>query len=248
MTISRRDFFLAGSTASALWLAGCGGGGSAGGAPKAVTSTASNTCSATSVTNATGNSTYEVAFSNDTAFAHADIPLMLVPAVGDRMMGCTNQIVSGVEGIDQELTICFIQTLTAAQTCNGDIVRALRLHLSIPHDSSGHTLSQDDVFTWAADSTNPTGSQKLFSGELIVTAPLQDDGQNCAVYRITGGTLKLVYFDGIASATLQLSNVTATAAAAGSGNNAAYSPGGRVQMDGQLLTSFQLLSLLPKAV
>ncbi|WP_374594433.1 hypothetical protein [Aquabacterium sp.] len=247
MTISRRDFLLAGSALSTLWLTGCGGGASAGGQPTATTAAAVGSCIATSVTNATaGHGDYAVTFSNTTAFAHADIPLMLVSAVGERFMGCTNQIVIGVESPDQELTLCFVQTLTDAQTCNGNIVRALRLHLSIPHDASSTTLLLGDTFTWAADSANPTGGQKLFSGELIVTDPQADDGNNCAAYQITGGTLVLDEL-GLGTATLRLTNVTATAAAAGSGNNAAYASGGQVQMDGTLGLMFESLSLIPIA-
>lgn len=249
MTISRREVLFSGSALSVFWLAGCGGGGSAGGAPKPAV-TGASTCTAATVTNATaGHGDYAVTFSNTTAFAHADIPLMLVPAVGERLLGCTNQIVTGVENPYQELTLCFVQTLTDAQTCNGNIVRALRLHLSIPHDASSNTLSPSDTFTWAADSSSPTGSQKLFSGELVVTDPQANDGNNCAAYQITGGALALTTFNTAGAVELQLTNVTATAAAAGSGNNAAYASGGSVHMDGTLYLAFEpLTTLIPIAV
>jgi hypothetical protein len=245
MTISRRELLFSGSALSVVWLAGCGGGGPASGAPKPGVTT-SSTCTAATVTNAGSG---EVTFSNVTTFPHADIPLMLVPAVGERLMGCTNQIVTGVENPYQELTLCFVQTLTDAQTCNGNIVRALRLHLSIHHDTSSATLDSGYTFTWAADSSGPAAGEQLFSGELIVTDPQSDDGNNSAVYRITGGTLVLDSFSSAGLASLQLTNVTATAAAAGSGNNAVYAGAGQVHMDGTLNLLFDAIpALIPVAV
>lgn len=233
MLISRRDLFMAGSTASALLLTGCGGGGSADGAPKKTSATSSNAC-------ATLDYKYKVLFSNAVSFPNSDLPLVVEDGL-NLYGGCSNQIVSGSEGFIQELFVSVVQIVSAAQSCSKGYIRTLRLHLSIPHDTSGTTIDVGDVF-YLGDPTNP-GSSKLFSGEMILTDPAAPDGQNSWAYEIMGGSLE-VTSDVIPFSvyTLKLSNVVAKAANAGSGNNLAYAGGGQVEMNGELVVLYEALT------
>lgn len=231
MLISRRDFFMAGSAASALLLTGCGGGGSADGAPK---TTKSNAC-------ATLTSPYTVLFSNAVSFANSDLPLILPDDMQNLYLGCSNQIVSGSEGLLQEMFVSFIQIVSAAQSCSKGYIRTLRLHLSIPQDTSGNQVAIGDVF-YLGDPTNP-GSGKVFSGEIILTDPAAADGQNSWAYQIVGGSLQVTNeYNPIGVLPLQMTNVVAKAANAGSGNNQAYASGGQVEMNGVLPVLFEALT------
>lgn len=241
--LSRRTFLLAGSASTALWLTGCGGGGSADSAPwnqtSATSPTVSTSCTAATVDAING---YEIAFTGAIALPNASIPLSMVSAASEIFAGTTNAI-SSSEGLEKELFISFIQPLTAAQTCSTAMVRTLRLHLSIPQDTTADTIEPGDVFAWG-DPTSP-GSSKVFTGELIVTDPSADDGANCWAYKIMSGTITVVAFDGLSSAQLELSNVVATASLAGSANNAAYAGGGQFSMNGQIVVPVEpLLSVI----
>jgi len=188
----------------------------------------------------TDPSGYVVNFSNTTAeFNSPGTPMEVDFGLGlqNKFFGCTNQIVVGSEGPLQELYVSFIQPMTSV-----GLVRALRLHLSIPHDTSGSTLMPGYTFG-VGDPTNPTNCAEVFAGSLIVSDPTAADNSNCWAYQITSGTVQILNglnFVGLAA--LRLTNVVATAQAAGAGNNAAYGGSGRVQMDGVLPILFEPLT------
>lgn len=248
MNISRRDLLLSGSAASTLWLTGCGGGGSADGAPKPSTGTG-NTSGSCAVRVSEGvdtpaNSTgYFLAFSNTTAFQSPNTKMVVDMAlINDFVFGCTNQITTGSEGPFQELFVSFIQYLPMATTgYSTDLVRNLRLHLSIPHDMSGETIFPGDTFN-VGDPTNPGGCY-VFSGTMIVSAPAAADGANSWAYEITSGTVQILdQLNLFGLGGVKLNNVVATAAAAGNGNNAAFSAGGQLQMNGLMPVVFEALT------
>lgn len=250
MSFSRRDFLLAGSAASTLWLTGCGGGGSADGAPKPGTSVGGGggstaTCSLTQATlDAPALAEQKIVFSNATGFADAGKDFIFDSTVQNLYNGTTNQFVTGSEGFLQELFVSYMQPLPASQTASNKLLlRNLRLHLSIPHDTSGDTLQSGYTFN-VGDPTSAKACE-LFSGSLIVTDPTATTNSTWA-YQIVSGTVQIVGPFSPLSGYLKLNNVVATAAAAGvgSGINAAGSSD-RVEMNGYVLLQISpILTLL----
>jgi len=225
MIISRRDFFLSGS---------------ADGAPKA--SARSNAC-------ATLTDTYQVHFTNAVSFANSDLPFVVADDFTNMYFGCSNQISSTSEGLLQEMFVSATQIVSASQSCSKGYIRTLRLHLSIPHDTSGTQINANDVF-YIDDASNPgyprigtAGSGKLFSGEIIVTDPSAPIGQDSWAYTIIGGSIQVrSEYNPVGLLPLELTSVIAKASAAGSGNNGAYASGGQVEMNGTLPILFEALT------
>lgn len=244
MSFSRRDFLMAGSAFSTVWLAGCGGGGSASGAPKVSSgggTPPAATCNASRATTGIGDpdpAQLKVMFSHAVGMSDVGLDLTIDPVLSNTIYGCTNQSVYGVEGLSQELFVSAVQMLPASQTSIGRaLIRNLRMHLSIPHDTSGTVFQQGDTFT-VGDPTS-THACYVFNGTLLVTDPSAATNGSWA-YQIVSGVVEIV---GVVT-TLKLSNVVATAAAAGvgAGVNAAGAPD-QIEMNGYLPVLTEYLTL-----
>lgn len=255
MNFSRRDFLLAGSALSTLWLAGCGGGASASGEPKPTTAGAVTTSTGScGVMTAADNqwdssSTPAISFTNFTPAALSVAPFFLtsngssvvasdlVPTLDvTPYMGSSNPYGNGLpQDNTQEMFVSIVQTVNASSTALA-AVRALRLHLAIPPDATNNTLLQPGYTFEVGDPTNATCA--VFDGLLVVNDPAADDGSNNWAFQIVSGQVKILYFDGLASIALQLTDVVASADAAGTGNNSAV---GSVTMNGKVLLAFDLI-------
>lgn len=254
MSFSRRNFLLAGSALSTLWLTGCGGGASAGGEPKPAAETAATSTGSCGAMTATDNPTYTsftsaIRFTDFTQTALNVAPFFLttagssvvasdlIPSQGVvPVMGASNPYGSGLpQDNTQEMFVSVVQTVNASSTALA-AVRTLRLHLAIPPDATNNSMLHPGYTFEVGDPTNATCA--VFDGLLVVNDPAADDGSNNWAFQIVSGQVKILYFDGFASIGLQLTNVVASAAAAGTGNNSGLDS---VTMNGQVLLAFDLI-------
>lgn len=234
MSITRREFLIAGSATSTLWLTGCGGGGSADGAPKAKAAVP-GVCTAEASTTPSLN----IAFSNVSgAFPSSSVPM--TPTEQLKIMGCTNPLVAGVEGSVQELFVDVVQRLSGSgcdsTTGASELIRSLSLHLAIPRDPSDSTSL--DTAPMVFNYGDPTDTAvRAFGGLLVVNDP--DSSQNWA-YQITGGTVEITAFGGLGLGIVQLklTNVVASAMAAGSAKN---NGSGTLALNGEIKLTFEFL-------
>lgn len=238
MVISRRDFLLTGSAISTLWLAGCGGGGSASGAPKAggTTGPTAGACTfqTTSGSGAIDPANLGINFTTTSAFPHAATPLVPVDAPNaPTYMACSNPILENEEGIKQEFFVNLIDTPEP------NVVRSLRLHLAIPKSyqtgSDAPQIKVGYVFR-VGDPSSASNCSEVFSGVLVVNNLAT--GKNWA-YQVTAGTVE-VLDDGyglVFTTPIKLTGVVATATT--ERNNQAS---GTVQMDGAIDVNAELLT------
>jgi hypothetical protein len=240
-----------GSAGSFLLLAGCGGGGSAKNAPKPVTggTTACSLAQATNVPSVSDLDPYGPAiyFSKGTSNCNFpyDSTAMRGTAAVAPFMGCTNPLISGSQATIQDMYLSIVEKLIVSgdgtTTPYQAVVRTLRLHLAIPHDASGATqLDKGFVFS-VGDPTNPTNCSEVFSGEIMVNDPSAADGSNNWTFQITGGTIEILNdYNPIGLIGLQLKNLVATAAAAGTGSGSNNSALGTLNMQGTSQVYFDL--------